>query len=313
MAAKSSTRKKSSARKTSTKKSSAKSGNGKSGRNGKASTSRENPPPGYEAAMSPRPDHGEATYRGSGRLTGKVALITGGDSGIGRAVALAFAREGADVAISYLNEHEDARGAARSVEEAGRRALTIAGDLGSEAHCRSLVDRTIRELGRIDVLVNNAAFQRVHDDIGDFTSEELERTFRTNVFAMFWLCQAALPHLPQGGSIINVSSIQAYEPSPTLLAYATTKGAIVTFSKALSKQAIERGVRVNVVAPGPVWTPLIPSTMPDETLESFGADTPIGRAAQPAELAPAFVFLASEDSRYISGEVIGVTGGKLLP
>ena len=312
MAARSS-KKKTPARKSSTK-SAAKSGKrGSSGGNGKGSTSRENPPPGYESAMSPKPDHGEATYRGSGRLTGKVALITGGDSGIGRAVALAFAREGADVAISYLDEHEDARGAARSVEEAGRRALTIAGDIASEAHCRSLVDRTIRELGRIDVLVNNAAFQREHEDIGDFTSDELERTFRTNVFAMFWLCQAALPHLPRGGAIINVSSIQAYEPSPTLLAYATTKGAIVTFSKALAKQAIERGVRVNVVAPGPVWTPLIPSTMPDETLDSFGTDTPIGRAAQPAELAPAFVFLASEESRYITGEVIGVTGGKLLP
>jgi NAD(P)-dependent dehydrogenase (short-subunit alcohol dehydrogenase family) len=271
------------------------------------------PHPGTTGGMDEQPDHGEKSYQGSGRLQDKRAVVTGGDSGIGRAVALAFAREGADVAIAYLDEHADARGAARSVEEAGRRALTISGDIGSEAHCRSLVDRTIRELGRIDVLVNNAAFQREHEDIAEFTSEELERTFRTNVFAMFWLCQAALPHLPRGGSIINVSSIQAYEPSPTLLAYATTKGAIVTFSKALSKQAIERGVRVNVVAPGPVWTPLIPSTMPDETLESFGADTPIGRAAQPAELAPAFVFLASDESRYITGEVIGVTGGKLLP
>ena len=286
----------------------------KSSANGKKqSTSRTNPPPGRESAMSPKPDHGERSYRGSGRLTGKVALVTGGDSGIGRAVALAFAREGADVAIAYLDEHDDARGAARSVEEAGRRALTISGDVATEAHCRSLVDRTIRELGRIDVLVNNAAFQREHDDIADFTADEIDRTFRTNVYAMFWLCQAALPHLPRGGAIINVASIQAYEPSPTLLAYASTKGAIVTFSKALSKQAIERGVRVNVVAPGPVWTPLIPSTMPDETLESFGKDTPIGRAAQPAELAPAFVFLASDDSRYITGEVIGVTGGKLLP
>jgi|SRR5688572_10036753 len=285
----------------------------KSSAKGKQSTSRTNPPPGRESAMSPRPDHGERSYRGSGRLTGKVALVTGGDSGIGRAVALAFAREGADVAISYLDEHDDARGAARSVEEAGRRALTISGDVGSESHCRSLVDRTIRELGRLDVLVNNAAFQREHADIAEFTPEEVDRTFRTNVYAMFWLCQAALPHLPRGGAIINVSSIQAYEPSPTLLAYATTKGAIVTFSKALSKQAIERGVRVNVVAPGPVWTPLIPSTMPDETLASFGEDTPIGRAAQPAELAGAFVFLASDDSRYITGEVIGVTGGKLLP
>jgi NAD(P)-dependent dehydrogenase (short-subunit alcohol dehydrogenase family) len=295
-------------------KSSAKKKTAKKSANGrKQSTSRTNPPPGRESAMSPRPDHGEDSYRGSGRLTGKVALITGGDSGIGRAVALAFAREGADVAIAYLDEHDDARGAARSVEEAGRRALTISGDVGSEGHCRTLVDRTIRELGRLDVLVNNAAFQREHDDVADFTADEIDRTFRTNVYAMFWLCQAALPHLPRGGAIINVASIQAYEPSPTLLAYASTKGAIVTFSKALSKQAIERGVRVNVVAPGPVWTPLIPSTMPDESLESFGKDTPMGRAAQPAELAPAFVFLASDESRYITGEVIGVTGGKPLP
>jgi NAD(P)-dependent dehydrogenase (short-subunit alcohol dehydrogenase family) len=269
-------------------------------------------PPGRESQMDPAPDHGEATYRGTGKLTGKVALITGGDSGIGRAVALAFAREGADVVISYLDEHDDARGAARSVEEAGRRALTIAGDITDESHCRSLVDRTLRELGRIDVLVNNAAFQRTHEDIADFSTEELDRTFRTNVYAMFWLCQAALPHLPAGGSIINVASIQAYDPSPSLLAYASTKGAIVTFSKALSKQAMERGVRVNVVAPGPVWTPLIPSTMPEEQVKSFGQDTTLGRPAQPAELAPAFVFLASDDSRFITGEVMGVTGGDFV-
>ena len=295
-------------------KSSAKKKTAKKSANGKKqSTSRTNPPPGRESAMSPRPDHGEDSYRGSGRLTGKVALVTGGDSGIGRAVALAFAREGADVAIAYLDEHDDARGAARSVEEAGRRALTISGDVGSEAHCRTLVDRTIRELGRLDVLVNNAAFQREHEDIADFTADEIDRTFRTNVYAMFWLCQAALPHLPRGGAIINVASIQAYEPSPTLLAYATTKGAIVTFSKALSKQAIERGVRVNVVAPGPVWTPLIPSTMPGETLESFGKDTPMGRAAQPAELAPSYVFLASQESSYITAETYGITGGQHLP
>ena len=186
------------------------------------------------------------------------------------------------------------------------------GDITDEAHCRSLVDRTVREFGRLDLLVNNAAFQRTHADIGDFSTEELERTFRTNVYAMFWLCQAAMPHLPQGGSIINVASIQAYDPSPTLLAYASTKGAIVTFSKALSKQAIERGIRVNVVAPGPVWTPLIPSTMPEEQVEKFGQDTPLGRPAQPAELAPAFVFLASDESRFITGEVMGVTGGQFV-
>ena len=269
-------------------------------------------PPGLESQMDPAPDHGEASYRGTGKLTGKVALITGGDSGIGRAVALAFAREGADVVISYLDEHDDARGAVRSVEEAGRRALAIAGDITDEAHCRSLVDRTVRELGKIDLLVNNAAFQRTHENIAEFSSEELDRTFRTNVYAMFWLCQAAMPHLPEGGAIINVASIQAYDPSPTLLAYASTKGAIVTFSKALSKQAIERGVRVNVVAPGPVWTPLIPATMPEEQVKTFGQDTTIGRPAQPSELAPAFVFLASDDSRFITGEVMGVTGGDFV-
>jgi NAD(P)-dependent dehydrogenase (short-subunit alcohol dehydrogenase family) len=269
-------------------------------------------PPGRESDMDPAPDHGESTYVGHGRLTGKVALITGGDSGIGRAVALAFAREGADVVISYLDEHDDARGAARSVEEAGRRALTIAGDLTDEAHCRMLIDRTVREFGRLDLLVNNAAFQRTHESIAEVSTEEFDRTFRTNVYAMFWLCQAALPHLPAGGSIINVASIQAYEPSPMLLAYATTKGAIVTFSKALSAQVIDQGVRVNVVAPGPVWTPLIPATMPPEKVKTFGQDTPLGRPAQPAELASTFVFLASNESQFITGEVIGVTGGKFL-
>jgi NAD(P)-dependent dehydrogenase (short-subunit alcohol dehydrogenase family) len=269
-------------------------------------------PPGLESEMDPVPDHGEATYVGHGRLTGKVALVTGGDSGIGRAVALAFAREGADVVISYLDEHEDARGAARSVEDAGRRALTIAGDLVDEAHCRMLVQRTVREFGRLDLLVNNAAFQRTHESIAEVSSEEFDRTMKTNIYAMFWLCRAALPHLPEGGSIINTASIQGYQPSPSLLAYATTKGAIITFSKALSAEVIDRGVRVNVVAPGPVWTPLIPATMPPEQVKTFGQDTPLGRPAQPSELAGAFVFLASEESRFITGEVIGVTGGKFL-
>jgi NAD(P)-dependent dehydrogenase (short-subunit alcohol dehydrogenase family) len=273
---------------------------------------RDQAPPGHESQMTPAADHGEASYRGSGKLTGRVALITGGDSGIGRAVALAFAREGADVVIAYLDEHDDARESARAVEEAGRRVLTIDGDITDEAHCRSLIDRTLREFGRIDLLVNNAAFQRTHENIAEFSTEELDRTFHTNVYAMFWLCQAAMPHLPEGGAIINTASIQAFDPSPSLLAYASTKGAIVTFSKALSKQAIERGVRVNVVAPGPVWTPLIPSTMPQEQVKSFGKDTTIGRPAQPAELAPAFVFLASDDSRFITGEVMGVTGGDFV-
>jgi NAD(P)-dependent dehydrogenase (short-subunit alcohol dehydrogenase family) len=270
-------------------------------------------PPGSDARMRPAADHGETSYVGHGRLAGKVALITGGDSGIGRAVALAFAREGADILISYLDEHADAAETVRLVEAEGRRAVSVAGDITREAHCRALVERTRRELGRLDILVNNAAFQRVHDSIGEISTEEFDRTYRTNVYAMFWLCRFALPHLSKGGTIINTASIQAYQPSPTLLAYASTKGAIVTFSKALSTMAIERGVRVNVVAPGPVWTPLVVSTMPAEEVKNFGKDDPMGRPAQPAEIAPAFVFLASDESRYVTGEVIGVTGGNPLP
>jgi NAD(P)-dependent dehydrogenase (short-subunit alcohol dehydrogenase family) len=254
-------------------------------------------------------DHGQDSYRGYDRLKGKVALITGGDSGIGRAVAIAYAREGADVLISYLNEHTDAEETARLVREAGQKALTIPGDIGEEAHCELLVSRCIGELGRIDILVNNAAFQSVHEKIEEFTTEELERTYRTNIFAMFFLCRAALPQMKKGGTIINVASIQAYKPSANLLIYASTKGAIVTFTKALAEMAIKEGVRVNSVAPGPIWTPLIPSTMPQEKVESFGKDTPMGRAGQPAELAPIFVFLASQESTYITGEIFGVTGG----
>jgi NAD(P)-dependent dehydrogenase (short-subunit alcohol dehydrogenase family) len=270
-------------------------------------------PPGLDSEMRPAADHGESSYVGHGRLEGRVALVTGADSGIGRAVALAFAREGADVLISYLSEDSDADETVRLVEDAGRRAIAVAGDIGQEAHCRTLVERTVRELGRLDVLVNNAAFQRTHDSIAELSTEEFDRTYKTNVYAMFWLCRYALPHLPAGGSIINTASIQAYEPSASLLAYASTKGAIVTFSKALSSEVIEQGVRVNVVAPGPVWTPLIPATMPAEQVKTFGQDTPIGRPAQPAELAPVYVFLASDDARFITGEVIGVTGGKPLP
>jgi len=268
--------------------------------------------PGIEADLELRPNYMAPEYKGSGKLQDMVAIITGGDSGIGRAVALAFAREGADVVIAYLDEHDDARASASAVEQSGRRAVTVAGDITDEAHCRALVNRTVRELGRLDLLVNNAAMQRTHDDIAEFSSEELERTFRTNIFAMFWLCQAAIPHLAEGSAIINVASIQAFDPSPSLLAYASTKGAIVTFTKAFSKQAIKKGVRVNAIAPGPVWTPLIPSTMPAEQVKSFGQDTPMGRPAQPAELAPPFVFLASDDSRFITGEVIGVTGGEFV-
>jgi NAD(P)-dependent dehydrogenase (short-subunit alcohol dehydrogenase family) len=270
--------------------------------------------PGLEAEMSPKPDYGAGSYRGLGRLEGKSALITGGDSGIGRAVALAFAREGADVLISYLEEEErDARETAGAVEASGRRCVRVAGDIRDEAHCKRLVERAVKEFGKLDVLVNNAAFQMTHEGIAEISSEEFDRTFRTNVYAMFYLCKAALPHMPPGGSVINTASIQAYQPTPQLLAYAATKGAIVTFSKALAEEAMKQGVRVNVVAPGPVWTPLIPSTMPQEKVETFGQDTPEGRPAQPVELAPVYVFLASQESSYVCGEVVGVTGGKPLP
>jgi len=270
-------------------------------------------PPGSTSAMQPTPDHGEESYHGHNRLTGKVALITGGDSGIGRAVALAFAREGADVAIAYLSEDEDAEETARLVRDAGRQAITIAGDIGDEAQCQMIVRQTVQEFGYLDILVNNAAFQRSHEGLADLPSEEIERTFRTNVLAMFYLSKAALPQLRAGGTIINTTSIQAYTPSASLLAYAATKGAIVTFTKGLAQDLIKQGIRVNAVAPGPVWTPLIPATMPPEQMAKFGQDGPMGRPAQPAELAPSYVFLASDDSRYITGEVIGVTGGQPLP
>ena len=270
-------------------------------------------PVGDESEMEPRPDYGEATYRGFGRLEEKVALVTGGDSGIGRAVALAFAREGADVAISYLDEHDDAQGSARAVEESGRRAITIPGDIGDEAHCRHIVERTVEELGRLDILVNNAAYQMERSGIEEIPSEDVERVFRTNILAMFWLCKAAVPHLGRGSAIINTTSIQAYEPSPAILDYATTKGAIATFTKGLARELVGRGIRVYAVAPGPVWTPLIPMSFSAETVAKFGKDNPMGRPAQPAELAPAYVFLASEESRFVVGEVLGVTGGLLLP
>jgi NAD(P)-dependent dehydrogenase (short-subunit alcohol dehydrogenase family) len=271
--------------------------------------------PGSDAAMEPRPDHGEQSYRGSGRLQGKRAVITGGDSGIGRAVALAFAREGADILISYLNEDEDARETARLVEAAGRKVVLVPGDIGQESHCRDIVGEAMSALGGIDVLVNNAAFQTVHESIADLPSDEFDRTFRTNVYGMFYLCKTALSNMKPGSAIINTASVQAYEPTASLLAYASTKGAIVTFTKALAQEAITRGVRVNAVAPGPVWTPLIPASMPSEQVSQFGGNTPLGRPAQPAELAPAYVFLASEEtSSYVVGEVLGVTGGsKILP
>jgi NAD(P)-dependent dehydrogenase (short-subunit alcohol dehydrogenase family) len=267
--------------------------------------------PGLVSELTPRADHGEESYRGLGRLRDRVALITGGDSGIGRAVAIAYAREGADVAVSHLPVEEgDAAETCEWIARAGRKAISVAGDLQNEEHCRELVDRVFDEWGRLDVLVNNAAVQTTHDRIEDFTNDELERTFRTNVYAMFWLCRAALPRMTAGSAIINTASIQAFDPSPNLLLYAATKAAIVNFTKGLSHMALKRGVRVNAVAPGPVWTPLIPSTMPEEKVRSFGRQTSFERAAQPVEIAPVFVFLASNEARFASGEVYGISGGQ---
>jgi NAD(P)-dependent dehydrogenase (short-subunit alcohol dehydrogenase family) len=263
--------------------------------------------------MALEPDYGESTYRGSGRLKGKRALITGGDSGIGRVVALAYAREGADVLISYLPEEDDAQVTARVVRDAGRQAVTAPGDVRDEAFCHSLVERTVSELRGLDVLVSNAAYQMSIDGSEDLSTEQLLRTYYTNVFAMFWLCKAAVRHMQPCSSIIITTSIQAYQPSPSLLDYASTKGALVNFTKGLSQELAPKGIRVNTVAPGPIWTPLIPATMPAEQVGSFGSETPIGRAGQPAELAPAYVFLASQESSYITGERIGVTGGMPMP
>ncbi len=272
------------------------------------------PHPGSTDAMSDRPDHGEDSYRGSGRLEGKRALITGGDSGIGRAVAIAYAREGADVAIAYLPEEEDdAQQTVRLVEDAGRRALALACDLTREDECVRVVESTVSELGGLDVLVSNAAYQMAKPGgLEEISTDQLDRTIKTNLYAMFWLCKASLPHLAAGSSIITTSSIQSTTPSPPLLDYATTKGGIVTFTEALAQDLGEKGIRVNSVAPGPIWTPLIPATMPDDMLDGFGATTPLGRAGQPAEVAPAYVFLASQDASYITGEVLAVTGGKPL-
>ena len=268
-------------------------------------------PPGSDAEMTPKADHGETSYKGLGRLTDRAALITGGDSGIGRAVAIAFAREGADVLLSYLPEEEgDARESAEWVRKAGRKAVLAAGDIRDERHCTALVDRAFDELGKLDILVNNAAFQRTHQSIEEFTTEEFDTTFKTNVYAMFWLCRAALPRMAAGSTIINTASIQAFDPSASVLADAPTKAAIVNFTKALSQLAMKKGVRVNAVAPGPVWTPLIPSTMPEERTRKFGQDTAFGRAAQPVEIAPLFVFLASNEARFVTGEVYGATGGQ---
>jgi NAD(P)-dependent dehydrogenase (short-subunit alcohol dehydrogenase family) len=270
--------------------------------------------PGRSDEMDVQPDHGEQTYRGSNRLEGKKTIITGGDSGIGRAVALAFAREGADVLISYLpDEEEDAQETAKWVTEAGRKAVTVPGDLREEEQCQEVIDRAVSDLGGIDILVNNAAYQMAQPGgIEDITTEQFDRVLKTNLYAMFWLCKKAVPHLKAGASIINTASIQASQPSPELLDYATTKAGIVNFTKGLGQMLAERGIRVNAVAPGPIWTPLIPATMPEENVESFGEQTPLGRAGQPAELAPAYVFFASQESSYVTAEVLGVTGGQPL-
>jgi NAD(P)-dependent dehydrogenase (short-subunit alcohol dehydrogenase family) len=267
-------------------------------------------PPGTQSAMTPRPDCGEESYRGTGRLTGKTAVITGADSGIGRAVAIAYAREGADVLISYLSEDEDAQDTARLVREAGRTAVLVPGDISSAQQCREVVDRAVSEFGHIDILVSNAAYQMTHESLGEISDEEWEHTFATNVSAFFYLVKAALPHMPSGGSIIGSSSVNSDMPSPTLAPYAATKAAIANFCASLAQLLGPQGIRVNSVAPGPVWTPLIPATMPEEKVAEFGADTPLGRAGQPAELAPVYVLLASDEASYVSGARVAVTGGR---
>lgn len=266
--------------------------------------------PGTTQAMSPLPDHGEKSYRGSGRLAGKKAVITGGDSGIGRAVAIAFAREGADVLISYLDEDEDAEETKSWVEKAGRKAILVPGDIQYAPHCKNIIDTAVSQFGGIDILVNNAAHQASFSDIGEISDEEWEVTFRTNIHAMFYLTKAAVPHMKPGSAIINTTSINADSPSPHLLAYATTKGAIQNFTAGLAQMLAEKGIRANSVAPGPIWTPLIPSTMPDENVRNFGKQVPMQRPGQPAELATAYVMLADPLSSYVSGATIAVTGGK---
>ena len=267
-------------------------------------------PPGYTKTMKPRPDHGEQSYKGSGRLKGKRAVITGGDSGIGRAVAIAYAREGADILISYLEEEEDAKDTAKLVEEAGRKAILVAGDVQDPKHCRAIIDKAVSDLGGIDILVNNAAHQATFKKIEDISDEEWDLTFRVNIHAMFYLTKAAVPHMKEGSVIINTASINSDAPNPTLLAYATTKGAIHNFTAGLAQLLADKGIRANAVAPGPIWTPLIPSTMPAEHVAKFGENTPMKRAGQPAELATAYVMLADPMSSYVSGATIAVTGGR---
>ncbi|WP_199582682.1 glucose 1-dehydrogenase [Blastococcus sp. TF02-09] len=267
-------------------------------------------PPGTLGAMDPKPDHGEESYQGSGRLAGKKAVITGGDSGIGRAVAIAFAREGADVLISYLNEHEDAQDTAKYVEQAGRTCVLVPGDISDRAHCKTIIPKAVEAFGRVDILVNNAAYQMSHDSLEEISDEEWDFTVATNLSAMFTLTKDAVPHMQPGASIINSSSVNSDNPSPNLIAYAMTKAGIANFTASLAQMLAEKGIRANSVAPGPIWTPLIPATMPEEKVESFGQQVPLGRAGQPAELAPVYVLLASDEASYVSGARIAVTGGK---
>lgn len=268
------------------------------------------PMPGLTRKMDPIPDHGEKSYKGSGRLVGKKAVITGADSGIGRAVAIAYAREGADVLVAYLEEHEDAEETKRLIEDAGRKAVLVSGDIQAPAHCRAIIDKAVAELGGIDILVNNAAHQATFKDIGDISDDEWEMTFRVNIHAMFFLTKAAVPHMKPGSAIINTASINSDAPNPILLAYATTKGAIQNFTAGLAQLLAEKGIRANAVAPGPIWTPLIPSTMPEDAVTNFGKQVPMKRPGQPAELATAYVMLADPLSSYISGATIAVTGGE---
>lgn len=268
--------------------------------------------PGLETEMDPKPDSFRRAPVQQPKLAGRVALISGGDSGIGRAVALAFASEGADVAIVYLNEHRDAKETVQAIESAGRRALRIAGDVGDEKFCQRAVAQVVKEFGHLDLLVNNAAEQHPQDGLEKITARQLERTFRTNIFSMFFMTKAALPHLRKGSAIINTASVTAYRGSASLLDYSATKGAIVSFTRSLAHSVVKKGIRVNAVAPGPIWTPLIPATFPDEKVETFGSDTPLGRAGQPNEVAPCYLFLAGEDSSYITGQVLHPNGGEIV-
>jgi NAD(P)-dependent dehydrogenase (short-subunit alcohol dehydrogenase family) len=268
--------------------------------------------PGIESKMNPRPKAEDSTYRGSGKLQGKVAIITGGDSGIGKAAAVCYATEGADVVIVYYNEHSDAEETMRLIEQKGRKCLLVAGDIGDEAFCQDVVEQTIAQFGKLDILVNNAAEQHPQNDIADITQEQLERTFRTNIFSFFYFTKAVLPHMKKGAAIINTSSITAYHGSPQLLDYSSTKGAIVAFTRSLSLNLADKGIRVNGVAPGPIWTPLIPSTFDEQMVAEFGGDTPMMRPGQPEELGPAYVFLASNDSSYMSGQFLHINGGEIV-